>query len=159
MCWCLARCLSLAHSLPLSPVVDYTISISNRIGTPALGGTYSLTCTVQGVSGSPTIQWFGPGGSEITTGVSTTTLASTLTFTDLALSDAGEYTCRSTISGVVREVVETVMPQSRFLVHRLSFYCSVIPLSPSLLHLYPQFYLTSLSYLNLQVTPSMLAVY
>ncbi len=100
--------------LPHSPIEDYTISIS-AIGTPALGGTYSLTCTVEGVSGSPAIQWFGPGGSEIATGVSTTTLTSTITFTDLALSDAGEYTCRSTITGVEREVVENVMLQpSRF---------------------------------------------
>ncbi len=99
--------------LPYSPVEDYTISIS-AIGTPELGDTYSLTCTVEGVSGSPTIQWFGPGGSEITTGVSTTT---SLTFTDLALSDAGEYTCRSTISGVIREVVEIVMLQSKFLIY------------------------------------------
>ncbi len=101
--------------LLLSPVEDYTIGISDRIGSPALGETYTLTCTVEGVSGSPTIQWFGPGGSEITTSVSTpSSLTSTLTFTDLALSDAGEYTCRSTISEVVREVVESVTLQSRF---------------------------------------------
>ncbi len=100
------------------PVEDYAISISDRIGTLAFGGTYSLTCTVEGVSGSPTTQWFGPGGSVITTGVSSPTpLTSTLTFMDLALSDAGEYTCRSTISGVVREVVEIVMLQSKFLIH------------------------------------------
>jgi len=64
------------------------------------------------VSGSPTIQWFGPDGSEITTGVSTTTLTSTLTLSDLSLSDAGQYTCRSTLSGVVREAVEGVLVQS-----------------------------------------------
>ncbi len=103
------------HSLPHSPVEDYTITISDRTGSPALGETYSLTCAVEGVSGSPTIQWFGPGGSEVTTGISTpSSLTSTLTFTDLALSDAGEYTCRSTISGVERGVEETVMLQSRF---------------------------------------------
>ncbi len=138
-----------------SPVEDYNISIT-AIGTPEIGDTYSLTCTVEGVSGSRTIQWFGPGGSEITTGVSTTTLTSTLTFTDLALSDAGEYTCRSTISGVVREVMETVTLQSRFLVNRIVFYCFSIPLSPSLC---PQFYQLSLSYMTVGVAPSMLAAY
>ncbi len=97
------------HSLPHSSVEDYTVSIS-AIGTPALGGTYTLTCTVEGVSGSPTIQWFGPGGSEISTGEAT---PSTLTFMDLGLCDAGEYTCRSTLSEVTREVVENVTLQSR----------------------------------------------
>ncbi len=144
------------RSLPLSPVEDYTISISNRIGTPELGDTYSLTCTVEGVSGSPTIQWFGPSGSEITTGVSTSTLlTSTLTFTNLALSDAGEYTCRSTLSGVVREVVEIVMLQSRFNYSSSSFVSSVSDLHPFL----PQFYQLSLSNVPVGVAPSMLAVY
>ncbi len=104
--------------------MDYTISVSARIGTPVLGQTYSLTCTVKGVSGSPLIQWFSPGGSEVTIGVSTTTLTSTFTFTDLAISDAGEYMCRSTFAGMVREVVENIMLQSRLFVafHLLLWY-------------------------------------
>ncbi len=58
-------------------------------------------CTADVVSDSPTIQWFGPDGSQITIGVSTFT--STLILTNLTLSDAGEYTCRAELAGVVRE--------------------------------------------------------
>ncbi len=92
---------------------EYTIRNITTMGVPATSETYSLTCTIEGVSGSPTIQWFGPGGSEISAGVSTPApLTSTLTFTDLSLSDAGEYTCRSTLAGVVREALEVVLVQS-----------------------------------------------
>ncbi len=62
------------------------------------------------MSGFPTIQWFGPDG---TTGVSTTPYTSTLMLTDLALHDAGQYTCLSTLTGVERDAVENVMLQSK----------------------------------------------
>ncbi len=103
------------RTIPILPYVyieEYELKIT-PMGVPATTETYSLTCTVEGVSGSPTIQWFGPGGSEISTGVSfPTSLTSTLNFMDLSLSDAGEYTCRSTLTGVVREAVERIFVQS-----------------------------------------------
>ncbi len=93
-------------------IEEYELKITT-MGVSATTETYSLTCTVEGVSGSPTIQWFGPGGSEISTGISTpTSLNSTLTFMDLSLSDAGKYTCRSTLTGVVREAMEIIFVQS-----------------------------------------------
>ncbi len=82
-------------------------------GIAATSETYSLMCTVEGVSGSPTIQWIGPDGGLITTSVSMDTTMSNLTLSDLSLSDAGEYTCRSTLSGVVREAGEELLVQSR----------------------------------------------
>ncbi len=84
----------------------YTVSITVS-GTPALGETYTLVCSVEGVAGSPTIQWIGPDVSD----VSMTIHTSTLTLSDLSLSNAGEYTCQSNFSGVVREATENVMLQ------------------------------------------------
>ena len=55
------------------------------------------------------IVWFGPNGNQITSGVVTTLPMSVLILTDLNTSDAGEYTCQSTLNGVVQEAVEDVM--------------------------------------------------
>ncbi len=85
---------------------DYTVSITVS-GTPAFGETYTLVCSVGGVIGSLTIQWIGPDISD----VSMTTHTSTLTLSDLSLSNAGEYICWSTLLGVVRQATEHVMPQ------------------------------------------------
>ena len=76
---------------------DPAISVSVDAGkaTLAVGAMYSLTCTVTGaerLTGSTiTYQWFKNG--EI---VSDQTME-TLSFTPLAFSDAGEYTCEATI--------------------------------------------------------------
>ena len=76
---------------------------------------YSLICIVEGVTGSPNIQWFGPDDSQITSGVLMATLTSTLTFSGLTISDAGEYTCQSILNGVVREAMRDVKVESEFL--------------------------------------------
>ncbi len=91
---------------------NFTVSISAR-GIAATSETYFLTCTVKGVSSSPTIQWFGPDGDQITTSVSMETTMSNLTLFDLSLSDAGKYICQSTLSGVVREASKNVLVRSK----------------------------------------------
>ncbi len=63
-------------------------------------------CSV-GVNGLLTIQWIGPDVSD----VSMTTHTSTLTLSDLSLSNAGQYTCQTTLSGVVRQATENVRLQ------------------------------------------------
>ncbi len=73
------------------------------VGKPAFGQTYILICSVEGATGSPTFQWISPD--------STTTTTDTLTIGIESLSDAGLYTCQSTLSGVVREATENVMLQ------------------------------------------------
>ena len=65
------------------------------MATPALGGSYSLTCEVSGTS-SPvsTYQWRRDGTviSEI---------GQTLSFSSLSLSDAGQYICRISVDGMM----------------------------------------------------------
>ncbi len=69
-------------------------------GSPTAGETYILTCSAACLSTiSQSIQWFGPSGSQITTGVSNSNkgsmTTSTLTFSSLRFSDAGQYTCQA----------------------------------------------------------------
>ena len=78
----------------LEPVITAMVSG----GTPAVGESYSLTCTVTGADRlNPTIayQWFKDntvvsGGTQ-----------STLSFSSLSLSDAGQYRCDVTVSSTL----------------------------------------------------------
>ena len=77
-------------------------------GNPTLGQSYTLTCNVSvasGVTGTPAVQWVGPGSSvSITTGgdftvtnISTTSYI--LTINPLRQSHAGQYICQATVGG------------------------------------------------------------
>ena len=73
-------------------------------GNPTLGQSYTLTCNVSvasGVTGTPTVQWVGPGSSaSITTGGDFTvnsTSPYTLTISTLRQSHTGRYTCQATV--------------------------------------------------------------
>ena len=82
-----------AHFLPSSPEPVITVLVSG--GTPTVGQSYSLTCTVAGAEQlNPTItyQWF-----KDNTVISGET-QSTLSFSSLSLSDAGQYRCDVTVS-------------------------------------------------------------
>ena len=75
-------------------------------GSPTLGQQYTLTCNVivaSGVTGTPTVQWVGPGNSTpITTGrdfAVSSTPPYTLTINPLRPSHAGQYTCQATVGG------------------------------------------------------------
>ena len=81
------------HFLPSSPEPVITAMVSG--GTPTVGESHSLTCTVTGADRlNPTItyQWF-----KDNTVVSGET-QSTLSFSSLSLSDAGQYICDVTVS-------------------------------------------------------------
>ena len=85
-----------AHFLPSSPVPVITAMVSG--GTPTVGESYSLTCTVTGADRlNPTItyQWF-----KDNTVVSGET-QSTLSFSSLSLSDAEQYRCDVTVSSTL----------------------------------------------------------
>jgi len=75
-------------------------------GNPTLGQPYTLTCNVSvasGVTGTPAVQWMGPGSSApFTTGGDFTVSSTspyTLTINPLRQSHAGQYTCQATVGG------------------------------------------------------------
>ena len=105
-----------AHFLPSSPVPVITAVVSG--GTPTVGESYSLTCTVTGADRlNPTItyQWF-----KDNTMVSGET-QSTLSFSSLSLSDAGQYRCDVTVSStllslsiIAMSITQELSLQSKF---------------------------------------------
>ena len=85
-----------AHFLPSSPEPVITAMVSG--GTPTVGENYSLTCTVTGADQlNPTItyRWFKD--NTVVSGEP----QSTLSFSPLSLSDAGQYRCRVTVSSTL----------------------------------------------------------
>ena len=83
-----------AHFLPSSPAPIITAVVSG--GTPTVGESYSLTCTVTGADRlNPTItyQW----NNTVVSGET----QSTLSFSSLSLSDAGQYRCYVTVSSTL----------------------------------------------------------
>ena len=60
----------------------------------------------------PTITWLDPMNNEIMS----TNGAGILTFNSLTASDAGMYTCRATLNGIVETAEVTVTVQSEYLV-------------------------------------------
>ena len=85
-------------------------------GNPTLGQPYTLTCNVSVVSrvtGSPTVQWVGPGSSTPIATVGDFTVGSTSPYTliinPLRQSHAGQYTCRATVgddTGIASFIVD-----------------------------------------------------
>ena len=86
---------------------SFTVMVSVTAGgNPTLGQPYTLTCNVSvasGVTGTPTVQWVGPGSSApLVTGGDFTVNSTppyTLTINPLRQSHAGQYTCRATVGG------------------------------------------------------------
>ena len=85
----------------LFPVSSLQVSITPG-ANPTAGQSYTFTCTVtQGeLTGTPTVQWMGPGSSDpITTGGDFTVSSTppyTLTINPLRQSHNGQYTCQAT---------------------------------------------------------------
>ena len=84
----------------------HTVLVSITVGgNPTLGQQYTLTCNVIiaiGGSGTPTVQWVGPGSSTpiVTGGDFTVSLSPyTLIINPLRQSHAGQYTCQATVGG------------------------------------------------------------
>ena len=93
-------------------VCSFTVLASVTAGGNArLGLQYTLICNVNvasGVTGTPTVQWVGPGSSApIVTGgdftVTNTSITSyILIINPLRQSHAGQYICQATVGGETR---------------------------------------------------------
>ena len=94
-------------NLDVFPLPLHTVLVSITAGgNPTLGQQYTLTCNVSvasGVTGTPTVQWVGPGSSApIVPGgdfAVSSTPPYTLTINQLCPSHAGQYTCQATVGG------------------------------------------------------------
>ena len=80
-----------------------------------VGETYSLECTVivTGSTDQPTITWLDPMNNPVASEMVTTTgNMSSLTFSPLTASHAGNYTCVATVGGAVQNAMEDILMES-----------------------------------------------
>ena len=94
---------------PSNTQIDISVTTS---GINTVGQTYMLVCsaTVTGSTDQPTFTWLDPINNPVPSGMVTTTGSmSTLTFSPLAVSHAGTYTCRVTAGGVTETQTTTVI--------------------------------------------------
>ena len=91
---------------------DVSVSITAS-GINAARQTYRLECSAtlaESINDQPTFTWLDPMNNPIPCGMVTTTgSTSTLTFSPLAVSHAGRYTCRVTAGGVTETQITTVI--------------------------------------------------
>ena len=92
-----------------SVYVGLNVIINRDVGTPTAEQSYSLTCTVilNGITGSPTIEWLSPTNNPIPNSsnvtvenmvmVNDSAYCETLVFSRLHTSHGGQYTCRATL--------------------------------------------------------------
>ena len=83
----------------LFSIVGVTIT---TIGSPTVGNSYTLKCSVSGTSDPASYQWFGPpNGQSITNSSSRMVFSNSsltlLEFSPLQASHTGVYTCRATV--------------------------------------------------------------
>ena len=104
----------------ISSTEPATISLTSSPSSPVMAGaTVTLTCSVSlptGVTGTPDIQWKGPGVTPTPadpTSSGPNMVSSDLTLSEIATSQAGQYTCTATLSGSVSTSV-TITVQSKF---------------------------------------------
>ena len=93
--------------IDVSSTEPATISLTSSPASPIMAGdTVTLTCSVTlptGVTGTPAFQWEGPGVSSMPADSTTSgnMVSSDLTLSEIATSQAGQYTCIVTLSGSV----------------------------------------------------------
>ena len=89
----------------LTPAPLISVHIIGSVATPTVGQSYTLTCSVSGASVT-TYQWRKDGSA-----IQDTT--EMLSFSLLRASDAGQYTCRVTVDGVVYSDEQDVVITSK----------------------------------------------
>ena len=95
-----------------------------------VGDSITLTCSVvlpDGVTGTPGYQWMGPAGGVIDTATHSSndhSVSSVLTLSEIAPSQAGEYTCTATLANGASNTTSIIVTvQSKF---KNYFYTSII---------------------------------
>lgn len=99
-------CVSAVPPSPVMVLINPSIA-----GTQVAGSAYTLSCialkSVSGLTQTAQIQWMGPNGAPLATNsnivvasavTGSLTTTQNITFNSLFTSDAGVYTCRSTLS-------------------------------------------------------------
>ena len=82
-------------SLTFDSATSITVQITGSGATPSLGQSYSLSCEVAGANDPiSAYQWRKDGTVLSETGT-------TLSFSSLSLSDAGQYTCQVSMDGIM----------------------------------------------------------
>ena len=101
----------------LLPVSSLQVAITPG-ANPTAGQPYTFTCTVtppEGFTGTPTVQWVGPGSSAPITSIGEFTVSSTspytLTINTLRQSYDGQYTCQATIGSTTGSTSTTLTVQ------------------------------------------------
>ena len=106
-------------NLPTDPVI---ISLASSPSSSVMvRNNITLTCSVvlpDGVTGTPDYQWMGPAGGIIDTATHSSndhSVSSVLTLSEIAPSQAGEYTCTATLAnGASNAISINVTVQSKF---------------------------------------------
>ena len=90
------------YNVPIDPVIiSLTSSPSSSV---MVGDNITLTCSAvlaDGVTGTPDYQWMGPAGGVIDTATHSSndySVSSVLTLSEIAPSQAGEYTCTAILT-------------------------------------------------------------
>ena len=95
-----------------------TISITSSPSSPVMAGdTVILTCSVTlppGVTGTPDFQWEGPGVTPTPADPTTSgqVVSSDLTISEIATSQAGQYTCTATLDETSVSTFVTITVES-----------------------------------------------
>ena len=113
------------------------VTIRRAAGALTVGQSYSLTCTItlDGITGSPTIEWLGANNNPVSNSSSVTVenivmvddsaFESTLVFFSLRTSHGGQYTCRA-ILGRVSAMADTNLSVQSVCLQSISTYINGI---------------------------------
>ena len=115
-----------AHSQMIPNVTfmeETTISLTSSPSSPVMAGdTVTLTCSVTvptRVTGAPDFQWEGPGVTPTPADPTTSgqVVSSDLTLSEIATSQAGQYTCTATLnrsnSSYISITVQSKLPTTQ----------------------------------------------
>ena len=94
------------------------MSVSSSTSTAMAGNLVTLTCSValpDGVTGSPLLQWEGPGGIlQHSANSSGQEVISNLTLSAIRTTQAGQFTCTASLSDFIESDTTSIAVQSEY---------------------------------------------